>query len=133
MKHIYTVYIIARLKINNSDYMQLGPKSYCRLIGGQTLIYYDTNTDEGGVVELDGKIVNVVGKYIDVKFNPDMYEQVDVTNVSRILQDTLHRCYKYEHTTGDDKYKYSINEQEVTRIMHDIAYSLNIMVEEYYE
>lgn len=72
-------------------------------------------------------------KYIDVKFNPDMYEQVDVTNVSRILQDTLHRYYKYEHTTGDDKYKYSINEQEIARIMRDIAYSLNIMVEENYE
>lgn len=72
-------------------------------------------------------------KYIDGKFNPDMYEQVDITNVSRILQDTLHRCYKYEHTTGDDKYKYSINEQEVVRIMRDIAYSLNIMVEEDYE
>jgi len=67
-------------------------------------------------------------KYIDGKFNPDMYEQVDVTNVSRILQDTIHRCHQYEHTTGDNKYKYSINEQEVERIMRDIAYSLNIMV-----
>ena len=67
-------------------------------------------------------------KYISYKFNPDMYEQVDVTNVSRILQDTLHRCYKYEHTTGDDKYKYSMNEQEIARIMRDIAYSLNITV-----
>lgn len=72
-------------------------------------------------------------KYIDGKFNPDMYEQVDVTNVSRIIQDILHRCYQYEDTTGDEKYKYSINEQEVARIMRDIAYSLNITVEEDYE
>lgn len=72
-------------------------------------------------------------KYISVKFNPDMYEQVDTTNVSRILQDTLQRCHKYEHTTGDDKYKYSINEQGVAHIMRDIAYSLNITLIEDYE
>lgn len=72
-------------------------------------------------------------KYIDVKFNPDMYEQVDTTNVSRIINDTLKRCHKYEITTGDDKYKYSVNELEVERIMRDIAYSLNITVEEDYE
>ena len=72
-------------------------------------------------------------KYIDKRFNPDMYKQVDVTNVSRIINDTLKRCYKYEFTSGDDKYKYSINEQEVGRIMRDIAYSLNITVNEDYE
>ena len=65
-------------------------------------------------------------KYIDGKFNPDMYEQVDVTNVTRIINDTLDRCYLYENSTGDDKYKYSINEQELSSIMKDIAYSLNI-------
>lgn len=72
-------------------------------------------------------------KYIDKRFNPDMYEQVDVTNVTRIINDTLKRCHNYEITTGDAKYKYSINEQEVKRIMNDIAYSLNINVEEDYE
>lgn len=72
-------------------------------------------------------------KYIDGRFNPDVYEQVDVTNVTRIINDTLKRCHKYEITTGDDKYKYSINEQEVARIMNNIAYSLNIMIEEDYE
>ena len=72
-------------------------------------------------------------KYIDVKFNPDMYEQVDVTNVARIINDTLKRCHKYEITTGDDRYKYAINELEIDGIMRDIAYSLNIIVEENYE
>lgn len=70
-------------------------------------------------------------KYIDVKFNPDMYEQVDVTNVTRIINNTLNRCHKYEITSGDDKYKYSMNELEVERIMRDIAYSLNLEVEDY--
>lgn len=70
-------------------------------------------------------------KYIDGKFNLDMYEPVDVTNATRIINDTLKRCHKYEITTGDDKYKYSVNEQEVKRIMCDIAYSLNITVEDY--
>lgn len=72
-------------------------------------------------------------KYISCRLNPDMYEQVDVTNVTRIINDTLKRCHKYEITTGDDKYKYSVNELEVERIMRDIAYSLNITVEEDYE
>lgn len=70
-------------------------------------------------------------KYIDGKFNPDMYEQVDVTNVARIINDTLKRANNYEITTGDDKYKYSINELEVKRIMNEIAYSLHITVEDY--
>ena len=70
-------------------------------------------------------------KYIDVEFNPDIYEQVDVTNVTRVINDTLEKCHKHEITTGDDKYKYSINEQEVASIMRDIAYSLNIQLEDY--
>lgn len=70
-------------------------------------------------------------KYISCKLNPDMYEQVDVTNVTRIINNTLDRCYLYENTTGDDKYKYSINEQELSSIMKDIAYSLNIHLEDY--
>lgn len=72
-------------------------------------------------------------KYIDGKFNPDMYEAIDVTNVTRIINDTLKRCHKYETTTEDNKYRYSINEQEVERIIRDIAYSLNINIEEDYE
>ena len=70
-------------------------------------------------------------KYIICRLNLDMYEQVYVTNVTRIINDTLKRCHKYEITTGDDKYKYSINEQEVERIMRDVAYSLNITIEDY--
>lgn len=70
-------------------------------------------------------------KYIDGKFNPDMYEAIDVTNVTRIINDTLKRCHKYESATGDDKYRYYINEQELKRIMNDIAYSLNLTVEDY--
>lgn len=70
-------------------------------------------------------------KYIDKRFDPDVYEQIDVTNVTRIINDTLKRCHKYEISTGDDKYKYSINEQEVASIMKDVAYSLNIDFEDY--
>ena len=57
------------LKIDNKDFIELGSKSYCRLVGGETLIYYDTATDKGEVIELNGNIVNVVGKYIDVNLN----------------------------------------------------------------
>ena len=72
-------------------------------------------------------------KYIDKKFDPTLYETVDVTNVSRIIRNTLHQCYMYKHATRDEQYKYSINAQDVERIMNDIAYSLNIEILKDYE
>ena len=72
-------------------------------------------------------------KYIDKYFDPDLYESVNRKNIYNIIKRTLYRCYKYEVTTGDDKYKYSINEQEIADIMRNIAYSLNMTIEQDYE
>lgn len=53
------------LKINNKDYIDLGAMSYVSLVG-DTLIYYDTETDSGAAIELTKDYVSVVGKYIEV-------------------------------------------------------------------
>ena len=54
------------LKINNKDYKELGPMSYVSVVGGYTLIYYDTATDTSEAIELDGDIVTVLGDNINV-------------------------------------------------------------------
>lgn len=54
------------LKINNKDYKELGPMSYVSVVGGYTLIYYDTETDTSEAIELDGDTVTVVGNNINV-------------------------------------------------------------------
>lgn len=57
------------LKINGKDYKELGAMSYVSVVGGYTLIYYDTKTDESEAIELDGDIVTVVGDNINVNIN----------------------------------------------------------------
>ena len=79
------------LMIDNKEYIELGPMSYVSVVGGLTLIYYDTNTDKGEAIELDGSFVSVVGKHIEVDitrknfisyndtvllFNPNMLDPV---------------------------------------------------------
>ena len=54
------------LKINNKEYKELGAMSYVGVIGGYTLVYYDTKTDTAEAVELDGDIVTVIGDNIKV-------------------------------------------------------------------
>ena len=39
------------LKINNKEYKKLGERSYVTVVGGATLIYYDTATDTSEVIE----------------------------------------------------------------------------------
>lgn len=54
------------LKINNKEYKKLGAKSYVSVVGGLTLVYYDTASDTGEAIELSGEDVTVVGNHIDV-------------------------------------------------------------------
>lgn len=54
------------LKIDGKDYKQLGAKSYVTVVGGLTLIYYDTNMDTSEVIELNGDTVTVVNDNLDV-------------------------------------------------------------------
>lgn len=57
------------LKIDGKDYKQLGGKSYVSVIGGLTLIYYDTTTDSSEVIELNGRTVTVSNDNLDVNIN----------------------------------------------------------------
>lgn len=57
------------LKINDKEYKELGAMSYVSVVGGMTLIYYDTATDTSEVIELDGDIVSVTGNHIDVNIS----------------------------------------------------------------
>lgn len=54
------------LKINNKEYKKLGAMSYVRVVGGYTLIYYDTTTDTSEAIELSGDVVTVTGDNINV-------------------------------------------------------------------
>ena len=54
------------LKMNGKEYKQLGPMSYVSVVGGYTLIYYDTTTDTSEAIELSGDTVTVVGNNINV-------------------------------------------------------------------
>ena len=57
------------LRIDGKDYKQLGEKSYVSVVGGLTLIYYDTATDSSEVIELDGRTVTVVNDNMDVNIS----------------------------------------------------------------
>jgi len=57
------------LKINNKDYKELGAMSYVSVVGGYTLIYYDTATNTSEAIELEGDIVTVVGNNINVNLS----------------------------------------------------------------
>lgn len=57
------------LKINDKEYKKLGAMSYVTVVGGLTLIYYDTTTETSEFIELEGDIVTVNNENINVNIN----------------------------------------------------------------
>ena len=57
------------LKINDKDYKKLGSKSYVSVVGGLTLVYYDTATETSEFIELNGRNVSVVNSNINVNIS----------------------------------------------------------------
>lgn len=57
------------LMINGEVYKELGPMSYVSLVGGLTLIYYDTDSDSGEAIEINGDNVTVSSQYINVNIS----------------------------------------------------------------
>lgn len=62
------------LKIDNKEYKTLGAMSYVRVVGGYTLIYYDTATETSEVIELDGAKVTVSGENIEVNVSERYFQ-----------------------------------------------------------
>lgn len=54
------------LKLGDKEYKTLGEMSYVRVVGGFTLIYYDTTTETSEAIELDGRDVFVTNDYINL-------------------------------------------------------------------
>jgi hypothetical protein len=54
------------LKLNGEDYIELGSMSYVQIVGGYTLIYYDTTSGASEAIELEGRSVSVVSEYLDI-------------------------------------------------------------------
>lgn len=61
------------LNINNKEYIKLGAKSYVSVVGGLTLIYYDTSTEKSEVIELDKDVVTVTNDIINLNINERYY------------------------------------------------------------
>lgn len=60
---------VTTLKINGENYIELGAMSYVNVVGGYTLTYYDTATNTAEAIELDGRMVTVVGENLDVNIS----------------------------------------------------------------
>ena len=57
------------LEINGKEYKKLGAGSYVSVVGGFTLIYYDTESETSEVIELSGDIVTVSSEHINVNIS----------------------------------------------------------------
>lgn len=57
------------LNIDGKEYKKLGAMSYVRVVGGLTLIYYDTISGDGEAIELNGRSVSVSSKYVNVNIS----------------------------------------------------------------
>lgn len=61
------------LNINGKEYKKLGEMSYVTVVGGLTLIYYDTTTETSEVIELDNDVVTVTNDIINLNINERNY------------------------------------------------------------
>ena len=57
------------LYINNKKKITLGANSYAQVVGGYTLIYYDKNSDNSSVIELNKDEVMVKNDKMTINLN----------------------------------------------------------------
>lgn len=81
------------LKINDKEYKKLGAMSYVSVVGGLTLIYYDTLTDTAEAKELNYDSVTVEGEYIDVNITEKYFISFD-TKVLLFNPNNLNPVFK---------------------------------------
>lgn len=81
------------LKIGDKEYKKLGPMSYVRVVGGVTLIYYDTATESSEVLELNGKKVYVTSDIINLNVS-DKYFYSFSNKLLLLLPNNLNPVFK---------------------------------------
>ena len=65
------------IKINDKDYIKLSANSYAEVIGGYTLTYYDKESNESKVVEIEGKKITAVNNYLDLSLSDRYFTLYD--------------------------------------------------------
>lgn len=61
------------IKLDGKDYKKLGAGSYVSVVGGLTLIYYDTATGISDTLELEKNAVSVYNDFIDLNVSEKYY------------------------------------------------------------
>lgn len=61
------------IKLEGKDYKKLGAGSYVSVVGGTTLIYYDTTTEISETIELIKNEVSVYNDFIDLNISEKYY------------------------------------------------------------
>ena len=81
------------LKIGDKEYKTLGSMSYVRVVGGLTLIYYDTATETSEVIELNGKKAYVTSDVINLNVS-DKYFYSFSNKLLLLLPNNLNPVFK---------------------------------------
>ena len=55
--------------IDGEEYIKLSPMSYVEIIGGYTMVYYDKETNDSKVLEIEGKEITAVSDNINVNLS----------------------------------------------------------------
>lgn len=81
------------VSIEGKDYKKLGAGSYVSVVGGETLIYYDTTTETSDTVELDKNMVSVYNNFIDLNISEKYYMSLG-SKILLITPDNLNPVFK---------------------------------------
>ena len=54
------------IKVDNKEFKKLGSMSFVKIVGGNTLEYYDKESEKSEIIELDGKRVDAINDTMEV-------------------------------------------------------------------
>jgi len=69
------------LNINDKEYTKLGSMSFIKIVGGNTMTYYDKENDTGNFLEISGKKITVSSENINVNLSEEYFMSLS----SRVL------------------------------------------------
>ena len=70
-------------------------------------------------------------KYLSCTYNEALYEPINTIKAKKLIESQLIRCQKYENAEGNERYEYSISQNEIKGILLDLALFLDINTENY--